>query len=438
MKILFCTYDMPGFKAGGINSWMQRLIPDLVNNHKLDITTLFLYYGDFKSCPTVNFFKENELKISAFSLDKIKYTENRVKKILKIVKAKNINVLITNNVVAALYTHKYLQKFNIPVIPILHSNDAFTKGVISKFINISQDGIKNSVSVSERINSHIIDRSSNHKVIACGTPVLNIYATIPKNCLKIIYAGRLEVEAKQIILLTKSFINISKKYNEFEFYIYGNGSKQKEVISLIEKNKPNKVFYMGAVNPSEIINIISQHHVFTLMSDYEGMPIAVMEAMACGVVPVCLYEESGINELIDNGVNGFVVNDRNEDYEKRLLQLANNPELWQELSKNSIYKIKQKYSAEKTNNSWANFLLSLKNNTPIEFKIPSKIELDSDLLLYNDNRKPNVSKRIRIEIKDIFMRFRMIVRPRARLRKFKKDCNCFIGRVVKKIPDSYE
>ena len=64
--------------------------------------------------------------------------------------------------------------------------------------------------------------------------------------------------------------------------------KEQSIKALIQDEKASKnVTLFKALPPSQIIKKIQEHHVFTLMSDYEGMPIALMEAMACGVVPVC-------------------------------------------------------------------------------------------------------------------------------------------------------
>ncbi|WP_371821102.1 glycosyltransferase [Chloracidobacterium sp. D] len=44
--------------------------------------------------------------------------------------------------------------------------------------------------------------------------------------------------------------------------------------------------------------------MFVLLSDYEGLPIALMEAMATGLVPICTAMRSGIGQLVVDGVTG--------------------------------------------------------------------------------------------------------------------------------------
>lgn len=422
MRILFCAYDRPGHIATGPNAWIQRLIPDLINRN-FDIITHFFYEGNEKECPTIAYFKKNKIPFIKNKLEKLTYTEFQVKELLKQISNYKVSVLVANLVIPAFYSAKYLKQYNFPVIPVLHSNEPHTKGVIKKFINNKDTGICFSVSVSSLINSYITDNETNrqHQIIPCGTPETALQSKVFDDTIKVIYAGRLEVEQKQILLLTDAFIKCSQRLPKVNFNIYGNGHYQKEVELLIEKETKHNVFFKGAVPPSEIQQTMAQHHIFTLMSDYEGMPIALMEAMACGVVPVCLSEASGINEIIKNGVNGFIVKDRHKDYQEKLNLLQQDPELWQRLSKNAIQTIEEKYSTKVTHQQWADLLTSFRNNEVKTIKIPKVIKLDGEPLLYGDSRKPSFVIRMKHRIGKLWMMLRLSIRPRARLKAiFKK------------------
>ena len=238
---------------------------------------------------------------------------------------------------------------------------------------------------------------------------------------KVIYAGRLVVQQKQILKLTKAFCDASKVNSNLEFSIYGNGDKEQSISALINHERASKnVKLFKALPPKEIINKIQEHHVFTLMSDYEGMPIALMEAMACGVVPICLNEESGINEIIQHGVNGFIVKNRGEDYQDKLQLLVNDRSLWETMSKNAIATIQQKYSSKITHKKWFELLNQFKDVKQKPLKIPLRIKLKGALLYYGDNRKPNFKDRNATWLKTNWMTFRLFARPRARLRELLK------------------
>ena len=425
MKILFCAYDRSNHLATGPNAWLQRLVPDLISNYGLDIQTLFVYSGVSKKCPTISYFKENNLPIHLINSNTHNYVEDQVKAMLNIVKREHITTLVANLVIPALYATQYLKPFNISVIGVLHSNDEFYKGVITKFIHgNTKNQLTTAVSVSEYINTICESQNTQTQLlnIPCGTPeVKNSTSRDSQEVFKVIYAGRLVVQQKQILKLTKAFCDASKANSNLEFSIYGDGDKEQSIKALIKDQKAtNSVTLFKALPPSQILNKIQEHHVFTLMSDYEGMPIALMEAMACGVVPICLNEESGINEIIQHGVNGFIVKNRGEDYQEKLQLLVNDRSLWETMSKNAIATIQQKYSSKITHQKWFELLNQFKDVKQKPLGIPLRIKLKGTLLYYGDNRKPNLKSKSKTWLKSNWMAFRIFIRPRARLRELLK------------------
>jgi colanic acid/amylovoran biosynthesis glycosyltransferase len=425
LKILFCAYDRPEQIASGPNAWLQRLIPDLISNSGLEVQTLFIYSGEPEKCPTITFFKENRFPIQLISRVSYNYVEDQVKELLNIVKREHISTVVANLVVPALYATQYLKPFDIPVIGVMHSNDTFYKGVITKFIHgKTKNQLSTAVSVSGYINTICESQNTNTQLlnIPCGTPEIeNSTLRNSQEILKVIYAGRLVKEAKQVLKLTKAFCDASKVNSNLEFSIYGDGDQEQSISALINHERASKnVKLFKALPPNKIIRKIQEHHVFTLMSDYEGMPIALMEAMACGVVPVCYVGEGGIDEIIEHGVNGFIVENRGKDYQDKLQILVNDRSLWEIMSKNARATIQQKYSSKITNQKWFELLNQFKGIKQKPLHIPLRIKLKGPLLYYGDNRKPNLKDRIATCLKSNWMAFRIFVRPRTRLRELLK------------------
>ncbi len=420
MNVLVCAYDRPGHVATGPNAWIQRLVPDLTGNYELNIHTLFIYSGAASDCPTMSFFKTQGLPVSSINRDALPYVADQVKALLSIVKKEAIQVVVANLVIPAFYATRYLKNAQIPVIGVMHSNDDFYKGVIAKFIHGEpQDQLTASVAVSHFINDVSQSRPTSTKllVIPCGTPMPTQRSIrLTDSPLKVIYAGRLEIAQKQILKLTDAFIAASLTLPKVQFSIYGDGSQADELCCRLDQNKSHQVIYKGATAPSEMLYHFAQHHVFTIMSDYEGMPVALMEAMACGVVPVCLAERSGVNEIIEHGVNGFVVKDREADYQKHLQLLLEDTVLWQKLSNNAIKTISDRYSTELTHQKWYNLLRSVSTTEATKVKIPRRVQLTGDLLYYGDNRKPSRKENIEAKVKQSWLNLRLYLRPRARLR----------------------
>jgi glycosyltransferase involved in cell wall biosynthesis len=126
----------------------------------------------------------------------------------------------------------------------------------------------------------------------------------------IVFIGRLSDE-KNIF----SLIEASNKCN-LNLKIYGDGPLREKLEQYINKNTFNTTL-MGSVPNSEISKILNENKYYALVSFQEGMPKSLMEAMACGCV--CIGTDTdGINELIEDEVNGFLA----KDFDARAIEVA--------------------------------------------------------------------------------------------------------------------
>lgn len=123
---------------------------------------------------------------------------------------------------------------------------------------------------------------------------------------RIVNVGRLHPQKNQRLLID-AFSNIASKYPDYYLDIYGDGLLQEELLNHIEE-----LGLSGRIRiyPSrkDIWKIIYKAALFVLSSDYEGMPNALMEAMALGMPCVSTdCRPGGARSLIENGVNGYIV-----------------------------------------------------------------------------------------------------------------------------------
>jgi glycosyltransferase involved in cell wall biosynthesis len=126
--------------------------------------------------------------------------------------------------------------------------------------------------------------------------------------LNLIYAGRFETAQKRIFDYCE-LANILAE-NDFNYHLtmVGNGSEYDDVSSrLAAEISRGRVTLTGRLSHSETKNLMMSAHVFLLFSDFEGLPLSLIESMQRGCVPIVYDFESGIPELIDHGQNGFVV-----------------------------------------------------------------------------------------------------------------------------------
>jgi len=105
----------------------------------------------------------------------------------------------------------------------------------------------------------------------------------------------------------------------------------------------NNVRFVGRVSNEILRKLYSIADVFVLPSRYEGMPLAILEAMAAGV-PVVGSKVSGIVDVIEEGINGYSFNP--EDHKKLgeiLINILGDDNLRKRLGANSRMLAEQKY-----------------------------------------------------------------------------------------------
>lgn len=120
----------------------------------------------------------------------------------------------------------------------------------------------------------------------------------------IITVGRLSPQ-KNHVMLINAFAKVSEKYPEYQLHIYGEGEIRRKTETYIKKKGlDEKVILKGRCN--NLGEVLPHAEIFAMSSNYEGMSNALIEAMYVGI-PVVTTAVSGTKELIEDGINGFVV-----------------------------------------------------------------------------------------------------------------------------------
>jgi colanic acid/amylovoran biosynthesis glycosyltransferase len=359
MKVVFCALDMPNFVCGP-NSWLKRLLPEL-HGLSIDVKVLVWRKGGIENCHFVDFIKESLIPYLIIDEGKNLYLEQYISETVMILREENPDIFFPNFVIEALYAVPWIKSASIPIIGILHSDDLFHRTYASEFF-VNKTPLRHDYAVC--VSSYLAEYVKS--VASPDLPVVHIdYGVhIPskiasyngKEPLKLVYVGRLEDEQKRIIQVTKSFCSLVSNYENIEVYIYGSGSKKVDVLEIIlNEARSLPVYYMGVIDSEKVQEVIADYHAFVLLSDYEGLPVAVLEAMSCGLVPICTNIRSGINDLLVNGQNGVIVRNRGDDFFAAIVELRDNPAHWSKLSRNARQTILERFDIRKVALSWLTF-----------------------------------------------------------------------------------
>ena len=117
--------------------------------------------------------------------------------------------------------------------------------------------------------------------------------------------GRLH-EQKGFDLLLQAWKPIEEKYPEWALRIVGEGPKREELEALVKTLKLKRVALLGRTN--EVINEYAQASLFVLSSRYEGLPLALIEAMWCGTPSIAFDCPNGPAALLANDRGWLVAN----------------------------------------------------------------------------------------------------------------------------------
>lgn len=177
---------------------------------------------------------------------------------------------------------------------------------------------------------------------------------------RIVSVGRLSNQKNQKVLI-KAFSKIASKYKDYELEFYGDGDLREELEDFCyELGISKQVNFKGTVkNVSEVIQSAS---LFVLSSDFEGIPNALIEAMAVGLP--CISTDcrpGGARTLIKSGKNGIITPIGDADTLAQAMDyLLSNPKKAKEISENAL-NIVDTLSPNLIYDKWESFMLSTCN-----------------------------------------------------------------------------
>jgi len=396
MKIAISTHDYPHYISGP-NIWLDR-ITSFFQEKGFEPVVLFSRGKLSEEYRTVTALRNKG--VSVYAYEGADYTEKTIEWILEILNKEKPDIFIPNFDIASMFASKWLKEAGIPSIGAIRSNDEQYIARMEIFVR-DHNGftLDAMVCVSEYLEK--IAKSWAHDTvirrIPSGTPFPDLRAKLSNDKMRLIYTGRISEKQKRISETTHAMLEAVKSVPGTEAVLYGAGSAIKAVEEIIDQGPDGALIsYGGVLDKVQVQDELLKSHVFVLLSDYEGLPTALMEAMACGLVPICLDIDSGVPELIDHGENGFLVNDREEDFVKAVNRLKTEEGLWEKLSAAARQRIEENYSIEYSFNKWLELIeevLEKKKTEKSEVKIPQKMNLPSvhSALKNGDRRWPGIT-----------------------------------------------
>ena len=359
MKIMFCLGSMT---KGGAERVIANLSNELIKKYDISIVV---------TPPDKPMYKLNN-KIEYYTLDTTHKKNNvlyrtykRIKRLRIIIKKTNPDIIVSllpeptfRLMIAKIGLHKKTI-ISVRNDPNVEYNNIFKKMLV-KLLYTKADGFIFQTPDAQKWFSKKIQKKS----VVIPNPINEDFICKPyegERDKTIVNVGRLAAQKNQKLLID-AFYEVNKKYKDYKLKIYGSGELKEELQNQINLLKLNKnVFLMGDVD--NIKDEIYKASMFVLSSDYEGMPNALMEAMALGLP--CISTDcpiGGPNYLINNHENGILVSVNNkEELVLAILKIIRNKDFSQHLAKKS-HDSSMRYCPNIIINEWDNYLIKIINN----------------------------------------------------------------------------
>lgn len=281
-------------------------------------------------------------------------------KFLKYIKKFMPDVIISFDFQSLITLSAIKNEINVPVISMIHTGAKYIfNNSISDFHkkiyaypDVIQVLTENDVNVVKKILKQ-------ENIVYIGNPVNE-----PKEYLKdhskcnktIINIGRIIRSSKQQLMLVKAFNLIAPKYPGWNIEFWGEAHSEDQMMYkdeirkfCIENSLQDQVKFNGETN--NIYEKIQKADICAFSSKKEGFALGLAECMAVGLPAIGYRSCSGVNSIIKNGFNGFLVDDGIDDFAEKLEILISNEELRKKMGVNA-YKSMKVFAPEKIWDQW--------------------------------------------------------------------------------------
>lgn len=161
---------------------------------------------------------------------------------------------------------------------------------------------------------------------------------------QLLYVGRLAA-AKGLPVLLQSLATLKLERPNIQLTVVGDGEDRTALEDQAQKlNLANNVTFVGYQSPDQVRAHLANSDVFVMSSFAEGVPVVLMEAMMAGL-PVVATQIAGVSELVEDGINGFIVPPSNaEALTSRISTLLADSELRRRLGAQGRRKVEQDFN----------------------------------------------------------------------------------------------
>lgn len=272
----------------------------------------------------------------------------------------------------------------VRVVAVIHSDEACYYDELRR-IGTNCDAI---VCVSSDLTAKVKQRfpklAKRVHFIPHGIPLpINTAASRPTDGpLRLCYCNRLQQYQKRVFDLPRIAAELEKLGVNYELDIAGDGPDANELRQRFEHaNLKAPVRFHGRITNDAVLQLCRNTDLFLLTSDFEGLPISLLEAMSVGCVPIVYQIESGIVDVIPSGNYGMVIpHGDTSAYAMALKFFFNDRAALQEISSSAADRIRESFSLQRMSEDYIALFKTLVESDSI-IRRNGRISIPYDLSL---------------------------------------------------------
>lgn len=173
--------------------------------------------------------------------------------------------------------------------------------------------------------------------------------TMPKQKI-ILYVGRLVRTHKRVDRLLRIWQKIESHHPDWQLQIVGEGEERPALEKLARRLRLQRIHFLGY--RSDMPTIYRTASFICLTSNFEGLPMSLMEGQQYGVIPVSFDSYAGIQEIAQNGKAGIIIPSYSlRRYASRLNRILDHPQEQEQLRRQALAAA-QRYDPQVIGQQW--------------------------------------------------------------------------------------
>ena len=302
MKIAFIIYSL---EAGGAERVVSILANFFSKKHEVEIFIFSDAPVFYKLSPEVRIKTIHFKKFKHFPFKGLRNSFSRIYALRKLFIKRKSHIIISFTTVMNLYSiiaNIFLNR-KLIISERVDPKEHKMSPKIKHLRNILYPLTHKLVVQNQAQYRYFIKKVKGNKLVIINNPIEKI---IPSSStdekVHIVNVGRL-AEQKNHFALIDAFINANLTCN---LYILGDGPKKSDLEKYItKKNMQHRIHLVGV--KKDVYQYLKSNWIFASTSNYEGYPNALLEAMNAELA--CIHHDcpSGIDEIIEDNVNGYLI-----------------------------------------------------------------------------------------------------------------------------------